>query len=395
MDEISSSESLKYSFTNKNRDQEGIDNLTSFFGFNQHSYLDPSINGYALLFVTKPLLFLYPLVPPQGSSDYNRVLAYENMTKDPYFSMFLLPESGNEKDKLIIKQLSFDDFSDTPSYFLPIFTNNTLSFSPNDITLDTVNLWQTREGYSIAMPTSITQSETSGTINISVNESSNLDFIKITTLWTKYINNISNGTFTANPDMIKNNMLDYTSSIYYFVLEPDGTTLKYWARFTSCFPLSAPISALQYQRGNMDKTQIDLSFTYSLKEDMNPKILEDFNMLSLKVVNSSFNTQGNELEEYSSFLSDTQVDISNDYVSYKNSALLSKEKLQAMYASTISAADRDPIIFYAPPKLSLTTNDETTGVYKISLGKNSLKNKVLTSITGNSEYNYSDLLSDL
>ena len=54
-------------------------------------------------------------------------------------------------------------------------------------------------------------------------------------LWVNYIANITDGTFNANPEMIPRRILDYTSSIYYFVLEPDGKTLKFWSKYTGCW----------------------------------------------------------------------------------------------------------------------------------------------------------------
>jgi hypothetical protein len=376
-------------YTNKNRDQSALDNLSSFIGFNQNIYLDPAVTGYGFVFVTKPPLFIYPMKP--AADDYKKDLAYKNMCKDPYFTMFITGESGNKMDSIIAKQLSYEQFSDAPSLFLPIFTNAAKQLSTSDITVDSVNMFGTREGYSVPMPTTKTMSETAGTVSINVSETSNLDFEKMLGLWINYISNITNGTFSANPDMIKNDMLDYTCSIYYFLLGPDGRTLKYWCRYTSCFPVTVPYSALSYQKGVIDKADFDVNFQYTLKEDMNPRILEDFNMVSLKMVTSTF-TQTN----YDQFLTDTAESDNLGYSSYSSSGLLSKEKLMnGTSSSLIAGADRDPIIYFEPESTNSVFSDSRPGHYVLSLGDNSLANKVVNSILGSTDYSYADLRDSL
>jgi hypothetical protein len=376
-------------YTNKNRDQSALDNLSSFIGFNQNIYLDPAITGYGFVFVTKPPLFIYPMKP--SVSDLKKNLAYRNMCKDPYFTMFISGESAGQMDTIIAKQLSYEQFADSPSLFLPIFTNAAKQFSASDITVDSVNMFGTREGYTVPMPTSKTQSETAGTISINVSETSNLDFTKMLGLWTSYITNISNGTFSANPDMIKNDMLDYTCSIYYFMLGPDGRTLKYWCRYTSCYPTNVPYSALSYQKGVIDKADFDIPFQYTLKEDMNPRILEDFNMVSLKMVTSTF-TQ----TDYDQLLTDTEESNNLGYSSYSSSSLLSKEKLMSGSGSiSLGSADRDPIVYFEPESANSVFSDSRPGHYVLSLGDNTLANKVVNSILGSSDYSYSELADSL
>jgi hypothetical protein len=313
------------------------------------------------------------------------------MCKDPYFTMFISGETTNKEDQMIAKQLSYENFSDTPSLFLPIFTNLGKQLSTNDIQLDSVNLFQTREGYNIPMPTNKTMSETSSQISIGVSETQNLDFTKMLGLWVNYIANVSNGTFSANPDMVLNNMLDYTCSIYYFMLGPDGRTLKYWCRYTSCYPMNVPYSALSYQKGAQDKAEFDIPFQYTLKEDMNPRILEDFNMVSLKLVTSTFTQSA-----YDDFITETQSSDSLGYQSYTTSPLLSKEKLESGISSgLLTQDDRDPIIFYEKESLNSTLSDSRPGHYVLSFGKGTLANKIVNSIIGNKSFSYSDLTDSL
>ena len=372
-------------YLNKNRDQTGIENLTKFSGYNQQVYNDSSISGYGLIFITKPSLFIQPIKPIYNN--YNESLAYNNMCKDPSFTYYINGENTNEKDLLVVKELSYFSYSDIQSLFLPIFTNCALNISIPDTNLDTTNSFQSKEGYSIPMPTTKIPSEAASTITITVNETSNLDFYKTIQLWVDYIYNISKGIFSANPDMIKNNMIDYTSSIYYFMLAPDGRTLKYWCRFTSAFPTSKIANAFSYQKGSHDNITIDIPFQYTLKEEMNPQILEDFNMLSLKLVNAIFAD-----ESYSSFLNSIENSTSLGYNSYSSSQLLSKDNLfSGQFSKQANDASRDPLIFYEKSVESSTTNDKTVGKYVISFGDDSLNNTLYNSILGNESFTYSFL----
>lgn len=361
-------------YTNKNRDQTGIENITKFVGFNQQIYLDPAVSGYGFIFVTKPALFIQPIKPSQENS--TDMIAYTNMCKDPAFVNFIDGESSNEKDLLIVKSLSYSNFLDVPSLFLPIFTNCATSFSPSDTILDSGNAFQTREGYNMPIPMNTTQSEASGTLTITVTETANLDFYKMIQLWVDYINNISKGIFSANPDMITNNMLDYVSSIYYFMLGPDGRTLKYWCRFTGCFPNTKLSGQFNYQKGSHDIITLDIPFSYTLKEEMNPQILEDFNLLSLNLVTSTFSDTS-----YSEFI--TRLDNLNTvgYNSYSTSAILSKTNLQSNeYMSRVTSNSRDPLILYETGNTNNIYNDSTTGKYILSFGNDTLNNSLLNSL---------------
>ena len=104
------------------------------------------------------------------------------------------------------------------------------------------------------------------------------------TLWVKYMENLSNGVFNPNPEMVRARKLDYMSSLFYFVFEPDGRTLKYWVKFTGCFPTEIPSSSLGYQKGSSEAVSVSIPFQYNVKEEMDPDILKEFNMLSLGLV---------------------------------------------------------------------------------------------------------------
>jgi hypothetical protein len=313
-------------YTNRIEDQAGIENLVKFDSFYRNKYLDPFIAGYAFVFVTKPSLFIYPI--EQANPQKYENLAYENMVRDPKFTQFTKKDKFNNLDTLIAEQLSYvrDGNNNNIKNFLPLFTNRTKSFSALDVVMNQQEAFDTKQGYRMVLPTFKTESEGSGSASLAMQETSNLDIIKTLTLWVNYISNITDGTFHANPDMVKNGVLDYMSSIYYFVLEPDGKTLKYWAKYTGCWPNTIPYAALSYNRGDQSLVDLEVNFLYMTKEDMNPMILEDFNRVSL---DSFIDQNAGSNQDYSI--------LSSDY--------LTKSLLKTNPNYINNKDSRDPLVF--------------------------------------------------
>lgn len=292
-------------------DISGLYDIKYFSGFYEHIYRDPFIGGNAFIFITRPNLFLVndKNISNQHKNEYSE-LALENMTLEPKFTQFLIEERPSELDKSIFNSLSFlGNFS---SNFLPMFTNQCKNFEAANTTIDTVDAFDTKQGFKEVLPTHKTASEASNQISISVTEDSNLSFTKLLTLWVNYIANVTDGTFNANPKSINDGILDYTSSIYYFVVGDDGQQLKYWCRYTGCWPTSVPYSSFRYNKGSREIVDMDIPFVYMVKEDMDPMILEDFNILSMKL-------NSNELNQYSS----SQLLNNFQYGSIINNQLLS------------------------------------------------------------------------
>lgn len=357
------------SFTNKNRDVSTMNNLTSFNGYYTNIYREPFISGFSFIFMTKPLLFIDP-VKPSNTKDYSKKLAYQNMTRDPLFTQYITGENLNDSDLNIIKMLSYNTTYRT-SNFMPIFTNDCKSFDATDLNLEQLSAFDTKQGFSLPMPAYSSQSKASGSFNISVSEDANLDFTKIMSIWVNYIENITSGVFDANPEMITNGELDYTSSLYYFLLEPDGKTLKYWAKYTGCWPSAVQYSALRYSKKSNEPVELDLPFNYTIKEDMNPRILEDFNRVSLKIETDNI-----------------VLDTSKGYTSVKDSPLLNQnssiqdEIVTNAFEIVMNNPDRDPLVLYVPGKTTTGMTDSTVERFELSFGASGYTSKYLAEALG-------------
>jgi hypothetical protein len=94
-----------------------------------------------------------------------------------------------------------------------------------------------------------------------------------------------------------------------------------------------------------------------VKEDMSPKILEDFNLVSLK-----------QTDLKNMFSPDNDEEI--DYSPIKNSKLLNKNQLlsNSITSSIVSSSLRDPLIFFKESSSKGSFSDFTKEKFEISFG---------------------------
>lgn len=58
--------------------------------------------------------------------------------------------------------------------------------------------------------------------------------------WTLYIELLNTGEMMMYPDQIDNQLLNYTVSIYRFMLDPSFQYIQHWVKYTGCFPIGRP-----------------------------------------------------------------------------------------------------------------------------------------------------------
>lgn len=357
-------------YVNTNSDVAGFESLTRFDSFFVNRYQDGFVTGYSFVFVTKPSLFIFPYKPAEGSSGLVS-LAYENMTRDQFFVQFLAGEAMNQSDRAIAEQLSFFEGPLTSSYrrgnFLPLFTNKTRGFTTSDLNMEQQEAFQTKQGFRMPIPTFKTQSEATGTLSIPMFETPNLDVTKTLGIWFNYISNVTDGTFHANPQMVKAGVIDYMSSVYYMVLEPDGKTLKYWAKYTGCWPTSVPLSQMSYRRGEQTMVEFDAQFVYTSKEDMSVAILEDFNRVSLDVVSTSRQTE------------------TTDYLSSKRSQLLERSAIRSN--PNYDQTSGNPLVFYKEGASAQSANSgQLTDKFELAFGQSTYSDTFVKNKFGDDYY---------
>ena len=91
------------------------------------------------------------------------------------------------------------------------------------------------------------------------------------------------GTIVAYPDDRDANRLNYTCSIYRFVMDPSMRTITKWAKATGCFPVSVPIGdVFNYGPGDSfihTSQQFTVPFKANNIRYMDPRHLAAFNTL--------------------------------------------------------------------------------------------------------------------
>jgi hypothetical protein len=108
---------------------------------------------------------------------------------------------------------------------------------------------------------------------------------------------------------------------------------------------------MSYRRGESTMVELEATFVYTSKEDMNVAILEDFNRVSLDLVSIEREFTDNSL----------------GYIPVKNSPFLNINSIRSL--SNYSANTRTPLIFYMPGNLEVSGNaTQLTDKFELSFG---------------------------
>lgn len=223
-------------------------------------YLD---QGHAYIFITTPNLNL----GGANNSQYN----FES-------SEFL--NQMKKKDKAILNALTTDQENFNP--FIPLLSNRFTNFETKDTVARTKYIGETFSGFKQTYPESNIESVVSDQFQIKFIETANMDITKLHKVWCDYIEGVRRGMLLPSDNTINSGVVDYFSSIYYFMVKPDGKTITYFAKYTGVAPINVPYSAYSYSEGERGLVDVSIQYIYSYKEDMEPEIISDFNTINKK-----------------------------------------------------------------------------------------------------------------
>ena len=224
-------------------------------------------------------------------------------------SMQTSSDAGNQ---LILKSL--DGIASTDGCFNYLLSNSVESFDLKDNIIKTTEVGETIFGNKIITADNCMESYNNDTFTVQYTEYSDMAITKMHKIWLDYMHLVKHNqaapymskktdctplvskfgnlyySYTQNAssgqkDFIMSRELDYVCSVYYFRTAEDGQSLKYWAKYTGVFPLNVPFSAMSFNQGDNKLKQLSVNYTYSFKEDMNPEILAEFNILCSKGLN--------------------------------------------------------------------------------------------------------------
>ena len=126
---------------------------------------------------------------------------------------------------------------------------------------------------------------------------------------------------------------------------------------------------------------------------MDPRILEDFNIVSLGLVSPELFIDN----RYDDFIKETEVNNNNGYDSFINSKILDKQSLfTGSRSSIIKESNRNPIVYYQQVKSSNSVSQDMDRTYVLSFGSDTIKNDLFNSIIDDDDaFSYSELNDDL
>lgn len=191
----------------------------------------------------------------------------------------------HQAKKLLINEHNnnFDKFNFT-SPFIPILSNTCLSVTgAKDFQLNEHTYEEDEFSATIKVPTGMDELWGPGTLNASFTDIAYGPVSLLFICWIYYIHYVSRGNILTTREHILERILDYTCSIYIFVIGDDGRRIERWGKFTGCYPTSFPMSGQLEHNTNMETDalqKLSISFSYNRYEPMDPQVFTDFNFLS-------------------------------------------------------------------------------------------------------------------
>ena len=108
--------------------------------------------------------------------------------------------------------------------------------------------------------------------------------------WYQYMMNLGDGSMIQYADAIDANRLDYTVSIYRFVVDRTRKMITKWSKATGCFPVNSP-SGVVFNKGS-DENVVTANDNFGINFKVNhigytndPIILQEFNILVRRYLN--------------------------------------------------------------------------------------------------------------
>lgn len=249
------------------------DSFTKFNKFRLHDG-DPLTSGIGYIFFTKP--------------DLN--LTEQNLNSDNFFQSLAETDFGK---KVMSNLTNYISLNSSNSNFITLLTNTAENFDTKDIQAKTGEFSENFVGYKLSFPEEISESLSVDSFSVNYVEYSDLRITYLHKMWIDYIQYIRKGKFIADQNHIENRIIDYMSSVFFFLCGEDGHSIKYYSKLTGVYPTNIPYSAFSWQLGQPGLKKLSITYQYSFKEDLDPQILMDFMAVSKGTISKSPDTLKN------------------------------------------------------------------------------------------------------
>lgn len=276
---ISSSAETQSSNTSEQEDdQDAVNELMSidFSSLNDDAAIDNILTKTETLNEMKKF---YSSYQKEVESYYNIMYDTGNKLRDTYIPSVLRAKEimiGNHRDE-------FDKFNFT-SPFIPLLMNTCTNLTgARDFSLANYEYEEDEFSVKQNVATGMDDLWGPGTLNVTHKDIAYGPVSLLYMLWIYYIHYVSRGYIMSTREHILERILDYTCSIYVFVIGADGRSIERFGKYTGCYPISFPFAQQLEHNQEINPAMlqdINVTFQYNRFEPMNPEIFTDFNFVS-------------------------------------------------------------------------------------------------------------------
>lgn len=232
----------------------------------------PTVNdtlskSFSHIFFTRPDCNIF-----KGDSGNSRTPVLTDELASDYKFRYILNNNIN-----LVRELTLSQTDRTNDFMLSL-SNKAASFSLSDEYINSTTYGKTYTGYKIAYGQNNIASKTAGEFHVNYEDDHDSHIYQIHKFWVEYISGVSRGEFAPLTKNIINKVLDYACSCYYFLTAEDNETIIFWSKYYGVFPTNIPSSQNSWSKGDyVHNPSLDISYTYSFKEDYNPMAMLEFN----------------------------------------------------------------------------------------------------------------------
>lgn len=287
-----------------------VDTMNYFNPYRLKEDVEPFMGGLPIIFITTPDMNIF---------ENNKVIS-ELKTAEPVFT------EGEVFDSELLKYLEYSS-GGTDSPWIKFLTNRFKSIPLKDLNMRTKEEFETYYGWKQILPGPNTDSfSADSSLSINYSESKDLEVLKFHYYWMKYIECVRYGLHSPKSSIRRRRTIDYTSSLYFFLLDMDMSKILYFTKYTGIYPTNVPLSSISGDLTNRGPMDVSITYAYQYKEEMNPSIIFDFNSVS-KYSSRLYNysRDGNQEKINDNYYGYGRIDV--DDSSYKTEIDFNNKKL--------------------------------------------------------------------
>jgi len=177
----------------------------------------------------------------------------------------------------------YDTFNFT-SPFIPLLGNTcTQVTGAKDMTLDSHTYEEDEFGKTLQVATGMDSFWGPGSLTTNFNDIGYGPVSLLFMAWIMYIHYVSRGYIMTTRDHVLERILDYTCSVYVFMVGEDGRRIERWCKFTGCYPTTFNLGSQIEHNTSIDQDilqKVTINWAFNDFEAMDPQTFTDFNFLS-------------------------------------------------------------------------------------------------------------------